>query len=282
MPVLAAKPRMVERQPLCLPLVPLQEEREAGYDSDTAAAVQRRLSQLRREQGGGGRSGLPELLYDERREQRQRELQQREAGRRRSRSRSRGRSEGRARARRGRSRSRSRGRSEERGRRSRSRSRSRERGRAGGRSRSRQRHRRAASRSRSAGRHSTRSGRDHSASGGRRGESAGLGRCERAAGPRGGSGGASGRGGQHAQQDWEALIPGYSALPLAQRMRAAARYQLERSAAHDRRKGGCPRAGGRVRTEAASCLCCLAACAEKWGGGGLRRATHSPVAPQQE
>eukprot|EP00887_Chlorella_sp_A99_P002847 scaffold6.g2847.t1 len=47
-----------------------EEREEAGYDSDSAAAVQRRLKQLGREQRkpGGAAPRLPAQLYDERRE----------------------------------------------------------------------------------------------------------------------------------------------------------------------------------------------------------------------
>jgi hypothetical protein len=187
-----------------------QEDKSDGYDSDTAEAVQRRLKQLKKDgRADQTAAPLPSRLYDERRERQL--LRQQEQGGRRCRSRSRERLRGRrhsssgSRERRRRS---SRERSRERRRRSRSRSRNRTRG----------RHEIPRRRSRSRGRHSSRSRerRRRSRSGGRDRRGARRSRS------RGREPGAqppsrppvSGTGLQ--QRDFEALIPGYRDMNVAQ------------------------------------------------------------------
>ena len=205
-----------------------QEERGSPeYDSDTAEAVQRRLRQLKKEQRpqqAEGAAPLPERLYDEQREQRQARHSQPERAaqeerrhhsdslrpsdrreRRRSRSRERRRSRSRERRRsHSRDRRRSRSRSAERHRhhhgasdsRHRRRSRSRER------ERERDRHYRAQRRSRSPRSRDERRGEERGRASGR---------------PDGGGGGGAPAVGSGLQKlDFEALIPGYSAMTAPQ------------------------------------------------------------------
>lgn len=179
----------------------VQEERDKGYDSDTAEAVQRRLAELRQE-SEGGRARPAARLYDERLERQQLQRQQLR-GRSKHTNRSRSRSQERRRRR------------ERRRSRSRSRSRSRRRGHHRSRSRSRGRRRRSRSRSRSTERracHNSSMLRQRSRSRGR-GWSPGskaVGGGVQVAGV--GPGAAAGL----QRYDFEALIPGYAAMSAPQ------------------------------------------------------------------
>ncbi|KAI3438706.1 hypothetical protein D9Q98_001126 [Chlorella vulgaris] len=206
-----------------------QEERDKGYDSDTAEAVQRRLAELRQE-SEGGRARPAARLYDERLERQQLQRQQLR-GRSKHTNRSRSRSQERRRRR------------ERRRSRSRSRSRSRRRGHHRSRSRSRGRRRRSRSRSRSTERracHNSSMLRQRSRSRGR-GWSPGskaVGGGVQVAGV--GPGAAAGL----QRYDFEALIPGYAAMSAPQRLRAKTQYLLERSTAQDQRRERSRQEGG--------------------------------------
>lgn len=191
-----------------LPLLPQNRDDDEGYDSDTADAVKRRLRHLAREQreqqpaAGAAAAPLPGCLYDERVERKQLEQQQRQQQKveqqleqqRRSGSREQ-RSGDRH------------GSREHRGERHRSRERHAERRRSRSRSQERQHMRR---RSRSRSRERRHGHTDHRSSSHRQ--------RSRSRERRLGSGGAGGAGNAAGLQrlDFEAIIPGYSAMTAPQ------------------------------------------------------------------